>query len=345
MGSVIPSGLNRTQSTTIQPFNLTNEGLYNDLVKFARLSSAAYCISTIDGVEEGKLNEGCTDNSCTQAEDDIVVVDVIDSLSHALIMVQDSTKQLIIDFEGSTTIIDWIIDFKYELVAFESYGSTKGLDVVGINATNPTVHEGYQKVSQNFFKHGFAKLEKLFEQYPDYQLVLTGHSLGGALSSLVGVQLYLMGYKPAIVTYASTKVFGASFAEWIDQEFHTKDYVSRLQQNDVSRIEAGTITRVFHNGDVIATLPAASVGYAHVGSEFYIHKTSLPHEIDSVQIRGSFYAGYENQQMGALLINWRPMLANFFKDMYVLGPHARYFGNIATCTPAAQFAQLLGFEY
>ncbi|GMG27692.1 unnamed protein product [Ambrosiozyma monospora] len=326
----------------IDPFTLSNQDLFDEIKRISEFSGAAYCISTIHGVKPGQLNEACSDISCADAEKDIYVVDVVDSLSHALIMTENSTKQIIIAFQGSSTFMDWVLDFTALPVDFESYGSTKNLDVYSIDAEadDPKVHMGFKKASENFFNHSLTALQQLKAKYPDYQFVVTGHSLGGALASLVGVELYMMGYNPAIVSLAGPKVFSKTFANWVDQKFATDSYVTSLQEQSVSTINPGTYTRITHVGDIVPCVPLVEMGYKHAGSEFYIDESDFPQNMLNVTIRGQYHERYELETLGGLAKKAVTDLKGLLKDYIVVAPHLYYLITMSTCSGLLQLIGL-----
>ncbi|GME77740.1 unnamed protein product [Ambrosiozyma monospora] len=324
----------------IDPFTLTNQGLFDEIKRIAEFSGAAYCISTINGVKPGQLNAACSDISCANADADVYVVDVVDSLSHALITTQNSTKEIIISFQGSTTFMDWVLDFAALPVDFKSYGSTKNLDVNAIDADDPKVHLGFKKASENFFDHSLTALQQLKDKYPDYKFIVTGHSLGGALASLVGVELYMMGYNPAIVSLAGPKVFSKTFANWVDQKFSTDSYVTSLQAQSVSTINPGTYTRVTHVGDVVPCVPLREMGYKHAGSEFYIDEADIPQNLNNVVIRGQYHERYELSTLGDLVKRAATDLKGLLKDYIVVAPHLDYLIIMSTCSGLLQLIGL-----
>ncbi|GME77741.1 unnamed protein product [Ambrosiozyma monospora] len=317
------------------PFSLTNTDLYDDIVQISDYAAASYCISSFNGVKVGQLNEACTDVSCTEAEEDVYVVDIVNSVSHALILAQNSTKQIIIAFQGSSSLLDWILDFSFIPVPFESYGASNGLNVNSVTADDPKVHVGFQTAAQNFFDYSISVLQYLHEKYPDYEVIVTGHSLGGALASLAGVELYLMGYNPAIVSLAGPKVFSPSLAAWVDEVFNTNDYISKLQSQSISAVEPNTYTRITHRGDIVPCVPLVEMGYEHAGSEFYISKADLPQTIDTITIRGLFQEKYEIEILGGILVRALTDLGGLLKEFIVVGPHLYYFVVMSQCNGLA----------
>ncbi|GME81316.1 unnamed protein product [Ambrosiozyma monospora] len=325
------------------PFVLTNSSLYDDLVQYSAYCGVSYCISTFDSVQTGKLNDACRGVDCANASSDIYVVEVVDEVAHAVIMVQNSTAEIVIAFQGSSTFLDWILDFSFIPVDFNSYGSSKlGLETTTVDTKDPTVHTGFKTASDNFFDYSIEVLEHLIAKYPNYKIVVSGHSLGGALASLVGLELNLMGYNPAIVSFAGPKVFGSTLATWVDQEFDTTGYVSKLDTQQVSTVEPGTYTRVTHIGDMVPCAPLVKMGYRHAGSEFYIKEPYLPQNMDSVVIRGEFDESYELQTLGSIAGRVFYDLPGTLKDFVVLTAHNYYFRVITQCNGLMEIVGLDG---
>ncbi|GME81566.1 unnamed protein product [Ambrosiozyma monospora] len=327
------------------PFVLDNNALYNDLLQYSAYCGVSYCITTFDGIETGRLNDACRGVDCTNAPSDIYVVDVVDDVAHAVIMVQKSSEEIVIAFQGSSTFLDWILDFTFIPIDFESYGFSKGLNTKTLDVEDPKVHAGFKLASQNFFDYSIEVLEYLRAKYPGYKMVVTGHSLGGALASLVGVELNLMGYNPAIISYAGPKVFGPSLANWVDNEFDTSNYVSRLESQSVSSIEPGTYTRVTHIGDIVPCVPLVRMGYRHAGSEFYIDERYIPQNMDSVVIRGEFKERYEIQTLGGVLARVIYDLPGTLRDFVIIAAHNYYFRVVTQCNGLMDIIGLDGNPY
>lgn len=95
----------------------------------------------------------------------------------------DKTNSLIVlSFRGSTDISNWIADLTF---AFnDDTGLCDGCDV----------HSGFWKAWQAVADDVTAQIESALSTYPDYQFVVTGHSLGAALAALAGTALRNAGY-------------------------------------------------------------------------------------------------------------------------------------------------------
>ena len=99
-------------------------------------------------------------------------------------------------------------------------------------------------------------LAALTTQYPGYQLIVTGHSLGGAVATLAGLTLLNAGYSPTVYSFGSPRVGNAPFAA----------YTSKILVYNY---------RVTHYRDLIPHIPPRSLHYLHTGEEVYEDKDHI----------------------------------------------------------------------
>jgi len=57
-------------------------------------------------------------------------------------------------------------------------------------------------------------------QHPDYQLLITGHSMGGALATLLGISYQNLGKSPLVITFGQPRVGNSAFAKFVDEVCH-----------------------------------------------------------------------------------------------------------------------------
>lgn len=120
------------------------------------------------------------------------------------------------------------------------------------------------------------------EQHPDYALVLIGHSLGGAVAALAGIEMDLRGWDPQVTTFGEPKVGNNGLANYMGELFglggddgagatprpslHEEDPQDRRWRYH----------RVTHVSDPVPLLPLAEWKYEMHAGEIFISKTSLP---------------------------------------------------------------------
>jgi predicted lipase len=93
-------------------------------------------------------------------------------------------------------------------------------------------------------------------KFPDYDIILTGHSLGAAVATLSAVDLIKNGTSVSLYTFGSPRVGNKEFA----------DYVRSLYSKLPDKFNSYRFT---HYRDVIVHVPYASMGYEHVDTEVY----------------------------------------------------------------------------
>ena len=102
--------------------------------------------------------------------------------------VDKTHKLLVLSFRGSSTLSNWIANLDFGLMDVSSLCS-------GCKA-----HSGFWKSWETVAEALTLQIEAGLESYPDYELVLTGHSLGAALAALAGTALRNAGYTLSLVS-------------------------------------------------------------------------------------------------------------------------------------------------
>jgi pimeloyl-ACP methyl ester carboxylesterase len=123
------------------------------------------------------------------------------------------------------------------------------------------------------------QLSQIRTEYPDYSLVLVGHSLGGAVAALAGLEFAVRGWEPQVTTFGEPRIGNAAFATYINERFG-------LEGNNRTALGEGRISslyhRVTHVNDPVPLLPFEEWGYAPHAGEIYISKVDVPPEVTDV---------------------------------------------------------------
>jgi hypothetical protein len=118
------------------------------------------------------------------------------------------------------------------------------------------VHAGFQDAYASVRKQLISHLIKLRTKYErmwrHVEVEISGHSLGGALSTLAAVELEALGFRVASVsTFGSPRVGDQVFANFIGGKFGDR------------------MRRWTHAHDVVPSLPPRVLGYHHVPTEVF----------------------------------------------------------------------------
>lgn len=96
---------------------------------------------------------------------------------------------------------------------------------------------------------------KFVRSHPMRPILLTGHSLGGAIATILAAELAKDGYEVSLCTFGSPRVGDAEFAE-------------TFKSLNIHH------TRVVHGDDIVPRFP--KIGYRHVGSCLHINSEGHP---------------------------------------------------------------------
>lgn len=232
-------------------------------------------------------------------------------------------KRIVIAFRGSATARDWLIDATVTSTVPKELKFANETGLVGAD-NEVSVHQGFatylfaQKAvgGGTKFDDILKDLQDVYaykkngHDYSDFKLFITGHSLGGALSSLLSVALAgcdLSDKIPAILpvtalTYASPRVGGDAFLET-----H-----KALEKNKKLRH-----IRVSNDGDVV---PVAPPFYMQTGLNIHLYSRS-PAYVGYDEGDGWFFVQFRPWSMGrhSLTSYHDHLIDSKLNDQHVLG--------------------------
>lgn len=184
-------------------------------------------------------------------------------MSHA-----PAARRVLVVFRGTYSISNAIFDLS---TIPQPYVPYPGDDKNNRKCTNCTVHSGFY-ASWQLTRPTIKKLvTAAINQNPSYELVLVGHSLGGAVAALGALEFDSMGYKPQVTTFGEPRIGNDAFVQYLDKTFHLNSSSSSTAFGKKS-----SFRRVTHIGDPIPLLPLAEWGYQSHGGEIFINKADLP---------------------------------------------------------------------
>ncbi|KAF2966725.1 hypothetical protein GQX73_g6821 [Xylaria multiplex] len=152
----------------------------------------------------------------------------------------DAKNQVIVvSVRGSHSIRNWITDLEFLQKDCSSLVS------------GCKVHSGFAKAWDEISAPVLAAVKVAKAANPAYRIVFTGHSLGGAVSSLGAAYARKAGLAVDIINYGSPRVGNAAFASFVSDQ-------------------AGIEYRVTHLDDPVPRLPPIILNYAHTTPEYWL---------------------------------------------------------------------------
>ncbi|KAI8352145.1 lipase [Choanephora cucurbitarum] len=203
--------------------------------KYAGVASAAYC----DAVTTSKTWT-CTQCKASAPGSVVVAGFNVGSDTVGFVARSDSDKTIYLGFRGSKTVSNWVTNLNTVLTTYTAVSGTK-------------VHKGFYTAAKSAIDSYFPVIQKQLDSYPSYKVVVTGHSLGGALATLAGMELYqrekrLGPSNLSIYTIGQPRVGDPAFAYYV-------------QGTGI------TVSRSVNERDIVPHVPPANFGFLHPGSE------------------------------------------------------------------------------
>ncbi|KAI9294161.1 alpha/beta-hydrolase, partial [Neoconidiobolus thromboides FSU 785] len=163
--------------------------------------------------------------------------------TRAIIAVDKTKKEIIISFRGSSNLRNW-----FQNVQTLPFNSEQAI-------IDATVHSGFKTCNDNLKKLYIPVIKKLVKKYPKFTVVVTGHSLGGAVATLatlsINFEVRIKFSKMRLVTFCQPRVGNDKFAAWMNKNVLDS-------------------TRFTNNNDPVPRLPISSFGFVHQHTEVYI---------------------------------------------------------------------------
>ncbi|KAF2867901.1 Alpha/Beta hydrolase protein [Massariosphaeria phaeospora] len=209
----------------------------------AHYSAAAYCVNNHNSPGDALT---CEKDKCPLVEkaNASTVVEFTSTTSTTGVtgyLAIDPTNNLIVlTFRGSSTLNNWLTNMDFALIRTKLCSSC-------------TVHRGFYQSWLDARDALLDVLKATSAQYPHYKIVVTGHSLGGAIATLAAAQLRNDGYAVALYTLGAPRVGDAKLSKYISEQ-------------------PGGNYRITHYNDPVPRMPPVLLGFVHVTPEYYIAK-------------------------------------------------------------------------
>ncbi|PTU19228.1 hypothetical protein P175DRAFT_0502749 [Aspergillus ochraceoroseus IBT 24754] len=261
--------------------------LFNSLEELARIVDISYCVGNTGVQKPFECLSHCNE---FQGFELVTTWNtgpfLSDSCGYIALSHSPSVKRIIIAFRGTYSITNTIIDlsaYPQEYIPYDTGDNT------GARCTNCSVHSGFMTAWRHTRDTILETVSAARTQYPDYSVVLVGHSLGGAVAALAGVEMQLRGWDPTVTTFGEPKIGNKGFVEFLDGVFFDLKTPSASASASASSVGTGVsrdkpwkFRRVTHADDPVPLLPLGEWGYESHAGEIYISRVDLPPSVEDV---------------------------------------------------------------
>lgn len=220
---------------------IIDQATFDDLTAKMELAGASYC-----DLSNGWDCPYCV-NSPTMTLTHKFTTSQTDTVGY--VGVNNATSEIVVAFRGSVTDINWFEDFKVDK---DPYAGLIG------TCTDCEVHTGFQTSWHEAASDVLPQVWTQAAAFPNYTVVVVGHSLGGAVAALCAYDIASAGNVTVhLYTYGEPRVGNDKWAAAFDSIFG-------VQNNQPSRAK-----RVTHDNDPVPLLPYESFGYQHHGTQYW----------------------------------------------------------------------------
>ena len=195
---------------------------------------AKYCANLVYRVSKAAMGEDTLNVNDLKKEIELKNIDE----NPVFCVVWTHRKNVYIIFRGTLRLNEWMQDFAYSQKLFSSKEEDRKQAQLtflrDISTSPPGVHAGFLEVYQNLRSDLIQKIQEIKPE----QIIVSGHSLGAAVSTICGLDIIRMDCCKNTIVYnfASPRVGDKYFADLV-------------KTNDL------TVYRIVNTADTIPTLP------------------------------------------------------------------------------------------
>lgn len=341
--------------TDIPNPTLVSPSLFASLEESSRLVDITYCIGSSGVRPPFTCLSHCSDFP------DLTLIKtwntgplLADSCGY--IAIDHSTRRIIVAFRGTYSLINTLYDLstsKQEYVPYlgSGNGTRQGDEKTEVRCENCTVHSGFYTAWQNTRDEIMPLLLETTSAYPSYTLHLLGHSLGGALAALSGLEL--SNLNPVVTTFGEPRIGNVGLRNYLDMLFDLRQAENSTHIDEREK-NGRRYRRVTHINDPIPLLPLTEWGFRPHAGEIFITKPSLPPDVnDVIHCKDDedlhCIAGQDSETLATLALLQRNKalpkqdkqnldsaswgLPARYKMWQLLGAHRAYFWRLGLCVP------------
>ncbi|CAZ80416.1 unnamed protein product [Tuber melanosporum] len=220
------------------------------ILYFAEFAAAAYCdpnhvVGTEVTCAGGVCPEITTNNITTILE----FANTQDADTTGLVARDDTVKSIVISIRGSSSLRNWLANIQAKLKKVPEI------------CPGCEVHSGFYEAMQEALPAVVKSVEELKRENPGYTVVVVGHSLGGAIATLMAEEIRRGGVEVDLYTFGAPRIGNEELSTFISK--------------------SGTNFRVTHT---VPRLPPVILGYQHISPEYWISKGDTNISATDIQI-------------------------------------------------------------
>ena len=215
---------------------------------YMQFSTAVYCPSTVTS-----KNWDCGPRCQGELQDTVIDESIQDSKTQtaAFVATHLGKKQIVAVFRGTQSVQSFIKDIQII--------KTRPDFIVPELPSNVRIHGGFNHAYSTIKTQTRQSVLKLANQYPDYEIVFTGHSLGGAMATLAAVDFHIQtggvyDDRVSVITFGQPRIGNKDWALYVN-----------------SLPFSGKIFRIVKDADPVAQLPPRLLQYVHGGQQYEIN--------------------------------------------------------------------------
>lgn len=295
IAAVIEPNLSANTSTNFLASSNVEDYIYSNIYRAATYAALSYC-TKYDDILLGNLKQACPCRLCYDSKDGIFVEHIYKGKVSAVVFRDDNLKEIIFAIKGTTTNHEWIMDFKIMPIPYHSLSKRKKgwskFWKFNSKCKGCTIHKGFYDGSKIIYDNVFDKVLQLLEEYNEYNLIVTGHSLGGALAPIIANEFLLLKKDVNVVTFGAPKIGNSLFSKWMDKAWNTLKHYDDVN----SMFHSNSYVRVTHKSDIVPLLPKRQMGYKHSGINVYFDKNEEPMTVENIKIKSSSFENLTEQE-------------------------------------------------
>ena len=152
-----------------------------------------------------------------------------------------SRKAIYVVYRGTTGAKNWMDDLEISKVSYSTWPEC-----------NCQVHKGWFNSMKTNIDMVANEVNRLRTKFPDYHVILTGHSMGGAETHLCSMELLKRNIPVyAVYNFGQPRVGDSKYASFANTK--VKDFTFRI----------------VHHQDIVPHTPMQALGFQHVCTEMY----------------------------------------------------------------------------